>query len=116
MLALGLAVTFCAWMLQDMVCMLEQLSASGQHSDDDELSKEMQFVPDGQLKLLGRLGSTAEHDKESSCLRCRERLSKAEIGRRMADDSHKRRIVAALQWQCMVERFATTLGFEQRVN
>lgn len=45
--------------------MLEQLLLSGQHRPDDEPSKDMQFVPDGHLKSLGSLGSTAEQDRSS---------------------------------------------------
>jgi hypothetical protein len=41
---------------------LSQELDSGQQSADDELSREMQLFPGRQVKLLGSLGSTAEHD------------------------------------------------------
>jgi hypothetical protein len=38
----------------------------GQQRADEEVSRDMQLVLEGQWKLLGSLGSTAEHDNESS--------------------------------------------------
>ena len=85
-----------------MVAMFEQFWPSGQQRPDEELSSDMQFVPDGHLKLLGRFGSTAEHE-ESSCLRRTagnlggfERPSEANVKGKRIGTIKKRRIIQIL--------------------
>lgn len=94
-------VMFCCWISQLMVAISVQLWPSGQQSPDEELSREMQLLPVGQLKLLGRSESTAEHE-ESSCLRRRpgslgglDISWEAYVEARRIGTSSKRRIASA---------------------
>lgn len=91
--------------------MLVQLLLSGQQSPDDELFSDMQFVPEGHLKLLGSLESTAEQDRSSRRV-SNERVSaavgvalKAEAVDRTVDAAHTRRSVLALDVRCMSKSF-----------
>lgn len=43
--------------------MLSHELDSGQQSADEELSRDTQLVPAGQVKLLGNFESTEEHDR-----------------------------------------------------
>lgn len=100
-----------------MVWMVEQSAVSGQQRPEDELSRDMQFSLEGQWKSLGSLGSTAEHDTESSRLASAEKYvasvasaSRAEDNDTMVAVSHSRRSVGILDSGRMV------LGFEREIR
>jgi hypothetical protein len=66
MLPSAFAVTFCRWISHITAAILEQFWPSGQHREEELLSREMQFEPAPHLKLSGSLLSTVEHDSESA--------------------------------------------------
>ena len=60
--AVGLEVAFCDDTSHLIGWMLSHEFDSGQHSAEDEVSRDTQLFPEGHVKVLGNLGSTAEQD------------------------------------------------------
>ncbi len=106
--------------------MFEQSSPTAQQRPDEELSSDTQFLSEGQLKLLGSFGSTAEHESPACacCLRSRsgegslggslEAAASAEDRKRKVVRTSKRRIVQMLDRRCCIFR-KTEGGCEGRL-
>ncbi len=104
-------------MLQVMVWMLAQLAVPGQQRADDELSREMQLLPEAHLKSLGSLESTAEHCEEESSrvprsARGLSGLAEAEALNRTVDKRPKSGKEQTLEVKCMAEKGSVGLGGE----
>lgn len=63
--AVGFDVAFCDATLHEIVWILLHELDSGQQRADEEVSRETQLLPVGQVKLLGNFGSTAEQELSS---------------------------------------------------